>query len=76
MTSEKLSNAVIGERLRKIRGIRTRIGVAKEVGITPSRLGNYELGYSCPPDDIKIRLANYYGVSVESLFYASEYQET
>lgn len=66
----------IGRRLRKLRDIRTRTGVAKAIGISDRRLGNYELGYAVPPDDIKVRLANYYGVPVESLFYALEYQET
>ena len=66
----------IGRRLRKLRDIRTRAGVAKAIGILPSRLGNYENGIAVPPDDIKVLLANYYGVSVASLFYDLEYQET
>lgn len=66
----------VGRRLRKLRDIRTRTGVAKAIGISATRLGNYELGYAMPPDDIKVLLANYYGVPVETLFYAQEYQET
>ena len=76
MDNRTLGPEEIGNRLRKLRDIRTRTGVAKAVGISPSRLGNYELGYAVPPDDIKVRLANYYGVPVELLFYTIDYQVT
>ena len=61
----------IGKRLTEARGIRTRRGVAKAIGISDSRLCNYEHGLRVPPDDIKVRIAEYYGVPVEDLFYAN-----
>ena len=66
----------IGRRLRELRGIRTRTGVAREIGIKASRLGNYELGIAVPPDDIKIMLADYYNVNLKALFFEPDYHET
>ena len=60
----------IGERLVRLRGVRTRTGVAREVGIGYSSLCNYENGLRIPPDEIKERLARYYGATVESIFFA------
>lgn len=60
----------IGKRLRKLRGKRSRTRVSKDLlGVSISRLCNYELGLRCVPDDIKVTLCNYYGVSVQSIFY-------
>ena len=63
----------IGKRLRELRGIRTRTGVAKETGIGYSAIANYETGKRIPNDHAKIILASYYGLSVQELFYASDY---
>lgn len=60
----------VGNRLRELRGIRTRVGVAKELNINPTRLANYEHGTRCPDDDMLDRLANYYKVSKGYILYA------
>lgn len=60
----------IGQRLRKLRGIRTRRGVATETGIGYSALSNYEAGIRIPNDEVKLVLARYYGVTVDELFYS------
>lgn len=57
-----------GKRLRELRGIRTRTGVAKAVGISYSALGFYETGKRTPTGPIKKRLADYYGLPVEVIF--------
>ena len=54
--------------LRLKKGI-TQSEVAKSVGISLSAITNYELGVRIPRDEVKIKLANYYGVSVESIFF-------
>lgn len=59
----------IGQRLVELRGIRTRTGVAKALGIGYSSLCNYENGIRIPPDRIKIRIADYYGVPVQDIFF-------
>ena len=60
----------IGERLRKLRGIRTRQGAADEIGISYSALAKYEKGYKVPNDRTKVLIANYYGVTVQKIFFA------
>lgn len=60
----------IGNKLRELRGIRTRVGVAKELGISNNALGFYETGKRIPPDDVKIKIASYYNCSVEEIFFA------
>ena len=59
-----------GKRLRKLRGIRTRTGVARELGISYAALCFYEGGQRQPSGPVKKKLADYYGTTVESIFYA------
>ena len=65
----------IGARLAKLRGDKGQDEVAEAVGISRSALSMYECGERIPRDEIKIRLADYYQTSVESLFYANEVHE-
>ncbi len=60
----------IGKKLRALRGSKSVQTVAKENGISPSAVSMYESGLRVPRDDVKVRLANYYGVPVESIFFA------
>ena len=60
----------IGKRLQELRGKRNQDEVAFACGISPAAVGMYERGERVPRDEIKIRLARYFGVSVEDLFYA------
>ena len=60
----------IGERLRAIRGIRPRTKVADEMGISRSALAKYEAGLRVPRGDVKKVIAEYYGKTVEEIFYA------
>lgn len=61
----------IGERikeLRKARGI-TQLQLAKTIGVEQSSIGKYEGKEGIiPSDDIKIRIADYFGVSLDYLF--------
>ena len=66
----------IGRRLRVLRGIRTRVVVEDETGISQGRLGNYEHGSRIPNDEAKVLLANYYGVTVQELFFTDNNNET
>ncbi len=58
----------VGEKLRELRGNRPREEIAKEVGVSVSALAMYELDERIPRDEIKVRLANKYNVSVQELF--------
>lgn len=66
----------VGRRLRELRGCRTMTGVARELGISYSALTQYEYGRKMPSDRNKVLLANYYGKSVQELFYSFEYHNT
>lgn len=60
----------IAKRLTELRGDRTRDEVAECIGTSVSAVQMYECGHRIPRDDIKIRIAKFYGVSVESIFFA------
>jgi len=67
-----LSAENIGTKLRTLRGVRTRRGAAREMGIGESALWNYENGKRIPNDPAKEKLARYYGLTVGELFYSEE----
>jgi len=72
----KLTKIDIGKRLLAIRGQKTREEVADAVGISVSALQMYENGQRMPRDDIKIRIASYFGISVQFLFFDIRTHET
>lgn len=59
-----------GEKLQKLRGTKSRKEVAEAVGISVSALTMYELEERIPRDEYKIKLAAYYGVGIEELFFS------
>lgn len=61
-----------GERLRKLRAERGQAEVAEAIGVSTMAISQYETGKRIPQDKIKIKLARYFGQSVESLFYAQK----
>lgn len=64
----------IGCALRELRGNKSRKEVADAVGISVSSLGMIEQGRRIPRDQTKIALANYFGTSVEKIFYQKSTQ--
>ena len=59
----------VSKRLIDARGEKPQRVVATAVNISVSALGMYESGQRMPRDDIKERLADYYGTTVGSLFF-------
>ena len=59
----------VSKRLIDARGEKPQRVVAAAVNISVSALGMYESGKRIPRDDIKERLADYYGTTVGSLFF-------
>ena len=59
----------IAERLLSARGDTPRRSVAEAVGISVSALTMYEIGQRVPRDEVKQRLADYYGRTVQELFF-------
>lgn len=62
--------SVIAKRLIRLRGKKSREEVAKELNISVSALGMYEQGRRMPRDEVKVRFAEYYSVSVQDIFFA------
>ncbi|MEK4599336.1 MULTISPECIES: helix-turn-helix transcriptional regulator [Bacillus] len=65
----------VAENLINLRNGRSREEVAKAVGISISTLQMYENGQRIPRDNIKIKLANFYGVTVQTIFFDSGQHE-
>ena len=61
---------VIAQRIVALRAGKSRKEVANACGISTSALAMYENGERIPRDEIKVRLARYFNVTVESIFYA------
>lgn len=61
----------IGKRLKEMRGTISQAEVAQAIGVTPMAISLYESGERIPRDEVKIRLAQYYGCTVDSLFFTS-----
>ena len=61
---------VIAKRLRELRGERSQTEVAMAIGVTKGAISMYECGDRVPSDDIKVKLADYYGVTVQEIFYS------
>lgn len=62
----------VGRRLIALRGLQTRTGTARAIGITNSELAFFERGLRTPSDEKKILIANYYGKTVQQIFFAND----
>lgn len=57
--------------LREDRGM-TQAELAYKLGISASAMSAYENGTRVPRDEIKVRIAEFFGVSVLDVFFASK----
>lgn len=60
---------LISQRLRNLRGNKSREEVANAINISLSALAMYETGARMPRDEIKVALAKYYSSSVQTIFF-------
>lgn len=63
----------IANRLIRLRGRKSQEEVANDIGISASTISMYEQGRRMARDEIKVRLANYYNVTVQELFLIKNY---
>ena len=59
----------LAARLTRLRGEKSRKQVAADLGISQSALAMYENGHRVPKDEIKVRIASYYGRPVGEIFF-------
>lgn len=71
-----MNSKLIAQKLIALRGEKTREEVSKACGISTSALAMYEQGERIPRDNIKIKLARFYGVGVEFLFFTNDEHRT
>lgn len=62
----------IGKKLIELRKQKTREEVAIDLKISYSALQMYENGERIPRDEIKLKIAKYYNVTVQSIFFDYE----
>jgi len=62
----------IGQKLKDLRMQKniSQIQMSRELGIPQSTIASYERGARVPVDSIKIEIADYFGKSVEEIFFA------
>ena len=60
----------VNQKLRELRGNQTQMEVAAGIGITKSSWAMYERGERVPRDEVKKRIAAYFGKTVQEIFYA------
>lgn len=64
-----MDTKIMAEKLRKLRGNKSRQEVADACGISISALAMYEAGERVPRDEIKIKLSKYYNRSINYIFF-------
>lgn len=71
---EAIDGIQIGKRIKELRTLRkmTAEDLGKAIGISSSAINMYECGQRVPRDEIKIMIAEYFGVSIESIFYPTK----
>lgn len=58
-----------GAKLKELRGAKSQQEAAAGIGITKSALAMYERDERVPRDEVKAKIAAYYGVSILFLFF-------
>jgi len=64
-----LDAVLVGKRLRDARGNKSTDEVAEALNISRSAVGMYECGARVPRDDIKEKMAAFFGTTVGALFF-------
>lgn len=60
----------IGKRIRALRGAESQQTLAHKLGVSKSALAMYERGERIPRDEVKMRIAQHFNVSLEAVFFA------
>jgi DNA-binding XRE family transcriptional regulator len=61
-----------GNKLKELRGEKNKQTVADAIGVTLSSYVKYERDERVPRDEVKIRIAHYFGTTVGNIFFAND----
>jgi DNA-binding XRE family transcriptional regulator len=64
-----------GDILRQLRGCKSQETIAQDIGITKSSWAMYERNERTPRDEVKIRIADYFGKTVQEIFFGQREHE-
>jgi len=64
-----LDRQLMAARLKKLRGDKTQFEVAEAMHIAQSTYAMYETGQRVPRDDVKVKIAKYFGKSIKYIFF-------
>lgn len=59
-----------GKILRDLRGKRSQEEIAQAIGITKSSWAMYERDERVPRDEVKVKIARFFGKSVQDIFFS------
>jgi len=59
----------VGDRLKQLRGDMSQAELAAALGVTRQTISNYEAETRVPPDEIKIKIAKFFGKTVQDIFF-------
>ena len=62
----------VGKILRNLRGNRTQDEIASDLGITKSSWAMYERDERIPRDEVKVKISNYFGMTVQEIFFPNQ----
>lgn len=60
-----------GKMLHELRGEKSQGKIAEDIGITKSAWAMYEREERVPRDEVKVKIAAYFGRTVQEIFFAS-----
>lgn len=60
-----------GFMLKTLRGEKSQEEIAHSVGVTKSSWVKYERNERTPRDEVKVRIAQYFGKTVQEIFFGS-----
>lgn len=60
------------EQLKKLRGKASQGEIARKIGITKSSWAMYERGERVPRDEVKVKIANFFGKTVQEIFFGQQ----
>lgn len=62
-------NKTVADKLIDLRGEKTQAEIAQAIGVGRSTYSMYENGMRIPSDSVKVKLADFFKVTVQELFF-------